>query len=523
MSLARARRIAGPLTALALLSLRADAEPLPAATPAPAPAATTPPAPPAPPAPPITADLREPPIYGYKDGRFFLRDRRDYVRLHPHAQVALDAHGFFGKGVDTLPAEVAGVDLATRFFVRRARFGLGGELLARIVFDVGFDVAASPALDGAVAGGASRTVALDDAWVDLNVGRGVQLMGGVFQTPFSMENRTALGDLPKMERNIAIRGFAVPGGKALGVDLGGAAQHDMLHWDVGVFGAENVAPGQFQRHFDAIGRFYARPLADRPKSPLRALQLGMSARAGTRHPRDVRDDMPAINSAQGFPLLRPTHLDRLGRTIHVIPSGGQYAIGLELRIPSGGWDFRSEAYYVSRGTRESIEGHQATHTERLGLLRGVGWYAELSIWPLHALLGSSLPELGTFPRAEHLEVARAIPHPERYGIQIALLAAGIHGRYDAAARGGDMRSSSAPASSALAGAEVTGLQIYQMGLALNYWHSRHVRLSIDGNAYYVPGSGGSENLAVVPGNLGGAADPNAHLFGELGGRAMLRF
>ena len=470
------------------------------------------------PSPPVTADLGEPPLYGYKDGLFFLRDRRDTLRLYPHAHVALDAHGSFGKGVDTLPEPVAGVDLGTRFFVRRARFGLGGEVFARIAFDVGVDLAAIPSVDGAVAGGPSRKVALDDAWVDLNVGRGIQIMGGVFQAPFSLENRTATADLAMMERNVAIRGFAIPGGKALGFSLGGASPHDQLHWDVGIFGAESVNPGQFQRHFDAIGRFYARPFAARRTSPVRAMQIGLSARAGSRVPRDVLDDAPAINTGQGFSLFRPTHRDRLGRTVHILHSGEQYAAGLELRIPSGGWDFRSEAYYVSRGTREALDGHQATNTERLGLLRGVGWYAEISLWPLHALLGSRLPDLGTFPHATHLEVARATPHAERYGLQIALLAAGVNGSYDGAARGGDTRSSSSAA-----GVAGRAIQIYQAGLALNYWHSRHFRFSLNGTAYYTPGSGGAGNLAEVPGNLGDMKDSSAHLLWELGGRTTLRF
>jgi hypothetical protein len=470
------------------------------------------------PAPPLTADLNDPPLYGYKDGLFFVRDRRDYLRLHPHAHLALDLHGFLGHGVDTLRESTAGVDLATRFLVRRARLGLSGEVFERIVFDVGVDLAARPAIDGAVVGGPSRKIALDDAWVDLNVGRGVQIIGGVFQAPFSMENRTAVGDLAMMERNLAIRGFVIPGGKAMGVALGGATQHELMHWDFGFFGAESVSPGEFQRHFDAIGRFYARPLADKRRSVLRDLQLGFSLRAGSRLPRDVTDDAPAINTGQGFSLFRPTHLDRLGRTIHVIPSGDQYAGGVELRIPSGGWDFRSEAYYVSRGTRESLDGHQDSNTERLGLIRGVGWYAELSIWPLHALLGSTLPDLGTFPHAEHLEVARAIPQPERYGLQIALLTAGVNASYDAAARGGDTRTSSGTP-----GVEARAIQVYQAGLALNYWHSRHFRLSANGDVYYAPRSGSANNLAVVPGNLGDAADSSAHLLWELGGRTTLRF
>ncbi|MFO0760737.1 MAG: porin [Byssovorax sp.] len=481
--------------------------------------ATEPPAPaPQTTAPPVAASPSAAPFYGYEDGIFFLRDRRGDLRLYPRALVALDAHGFFGKGADTLSASEAGVDLATSFFVRKARFGLGGELFHRIAFDAGVDVAARPAIDGAATGQPEHVVALDDAWAELDIGRGVRIMGGVFQAPFSLENRSSIGDLGLMERNVAIRGFAIPGGKALGVSAGGSLPHEILCWDVGVFGAESVIPGQFQRHFDGIGRAYMRPLGGRRTSGLRGLQIGVSARAGNRLPRDVSDDMPSINTAQGFPLLRPTHLDRRGRTIHVIPSGMQAAGGLELRIPAGGWDFRAEAYYVSRGTREAIDGHQADTTERLGMLRGVGWYAALSIWPLHARRGGSLPELGAYPHVKRGEPARAGEPLPRSRLEVTFLTGGINARYDASIRGGDPRSASAaPAPVA------TGIQIYQGGLALGYWHTRHVRFSLNGNLYYVPGSGTPDNLAVVPGNLGQAADPSAHLLGELGARTMVQF
>jgi hypothetical protein len=465
-------------------------------------------------APPITADLSPLPLYGFKDDLVYLRDPRDVVRLHPHAELDLDAHGFYGSKVDSLGASEAGVDLAPRFFVRRARFGLAGELFERIAFDASLDLVANPAIDGARADGTSTRVALADAWAKVDGGRALSLMLGVFQAPFSFENRTATSDLAMMERNVAIRGFAIPGGKALGAAIGGAAQDGTLHWNLGAFGAESVTPGQFEKHFDGIGRVYIRPLAAHTTSTFRGLQIGVSARSGTRYPRDTTDDAPAITSGQGFALWRPTHADALGRVLHVIPSATQAAAGIEFRLPIKAFALRSEAYWVSRGTREAIDGYQSTNTERLGVLQGVGWYAEVSVWALQAggLIDGGAPDLAEYPTAEHLELARVTPPPQRHGLEIALLGAGVNAHYDAASRGGAADASS-PA---------TGLQIYQMGLAINYWHSSHFRLSMNGNAYIVPGAGGRDNLAMVPGNLGNR-DPGAHALWELGGRTTLMF
>ncbi len=415
---------------------------------------------------------------------------RDYVRLYPHGELDLDAHGFFGSRVGSLPAETAGVDMAPKFFVRRARLELGGELFERIAFNVGLDLAANPAIDGARVDGTQTRVALADAWASVDGGRGVHLMMGAFQAPFSLENRSATSDLPMMERNIAIRGFAMPGGRVLGAAHGGSTQHEILHWDTGAFGAESITPGEFERDFDGIGRFVVKPLAA-SASALRDLQIGVSARAGVRNPRDRVDDVPSINSSQGFALWRPTHLDGAGRTLHVIPSGLQWSAGLELRIPIRAFVIRSEAYWVSRATREAIDGTQATNSERFGRIRGVGWYTEISAWILQlaGLVDGGAPTLGSYPRASHLELARLTPPSERHGFEIAALAAGINATYDGASRGGDPDPSTPAA----------GIRIYQFGAAVNYWHSNHFRVSINGNGYYAPGSSSADNLAVMPG------------------------
>lgn len=466
--------------------------------------------------PPQTADLGDLPLIGVKDGLFYVRDPHDIVRLYPRAEIAAEARGFLGKNVNTLTSDQAGVDLQTKFFMRHARLELDGEVFQRFEFGAGIDLVANPKVDGAQARPAKeQVIALSDAWLNIDAGRIIQIMLGVFQAPFSEENRTRTADLAMMERNIAIRGFAVPAPQILGVAWTASSFHDQFHWDLAMSGAESFDPGHFQRHFDGMMRFYWKPFALDQTSILSGFKIGIGGRAGARYPRDESDDAPAINTGQGFTLVSPTRTDGFGRTIHILPSGMQYAFGGELALPLGYLLLRSEAYGVFRGTREAVEGYQATNTERLGELSGLGWYVEAAVWPLQAshLVKAKLPDQGSYPHPAHLELARVLTPPEKYGLQVAFLGGGIHAKYDGAERAGD------PDPSVTA----KRISIVQLGGAVNYWHTNHFRVSANGNLYLVPHAGTDENLAVVPGNLGPSGEPGQHTLWELGTRATLMF
>lgn len=466
-------------------------------------------------APPTTADLDPLPPAGIKDGLVYLREQNDVFRLYPHALLDLDAHAFFGSGVDSLTAQQAGVDLQTRFFLRHARLDLAGEIIQRVFFDAGAELVSNPATDGASAHGLDTKVVMSDAWAKLDAGRGLNFTLGVFQAPFSLENRTAASQLAMMERNIASRGFITPNGKVLGASMGGANQHDVVRWDVGAFGADTTNTVDYETHFDAIGRVTFRPFANSNGSAARDFQFGASARAGTRHPRDVTGDAPAITTGQGFAMWSPTRLDAAGHVVHVIPSSLQWAAGGEVRWPFCGFELKGEAYWVSRNTRESLDGQQASITERLGQMSGVGWYAELDWWMLQSFgLVAPVPPPTPTPHADHLELARTTFAPARRGLEFSVLAAGINATYDGASRGGPVDPSVGS----------TTIAVYQIGGAVNYWHSSHLRFSINANAYLAPGSGTSDNAAIVPGNLGTPAhDPDEHKVVEVGARTSVMF
>jgi hypothetical protein len=467
-------------------------------------------------APPIVTDLQPLPLVGDKDGILYLRDPLDVIRLYPQAQVDLDGHGSIGAHVNTVPTSEAGVDLAPRYFVRRARVGLAGEAFLRTSFDVELDLAANPAVDGSRVDGNRTVVALANAWGQLEAGRGLRLTGGVFPAPFSLENRTATSDLAMMERNIAIRGFVVPGGPVLGAAVSGSNRRERVAWNAGIFTSESQSPGVFVPYFDGIGRLTGRPWVSDDAGTER-FEIGGSFRVGSRSPRNADDDAPAINTGQGFAMWRPTHVDAFGRTLHVIPSSSQWAVGGEASLVLKSLALRGEIYYVSRNTHEALDGLQAVDVERDGNLHGVGWYIEASCWPLKLadVAESAQPELGEYPQPTHLELAKLDPKPDLEGLQVAVLLAGVHADYDAASRGGVPDPADPP----------SPIDIVQVGWAVNFWRTRNFRLSLSVSDYMAPHAGDSRNSAVVPGTLPSSAPPDLSkpFLWEMGARTTFLF
>jgi hypothetical protein len=462
--------------------------------------------------PPILTDVADPPIFGDHGGLIFLRDRRDLIRLYPHAELALDAHGFTGPGTSSVPAEVAGVDLGPRFFVRHSRFALSGEIFKRIAFTASMDLVANPALDGARADGTKSHVALVDAWGSIDAGRGLGLRLGVFRAPFTLENMTATSDLPLMERNMATR-FLVPAASVLGASLNIITNQRTFRWDVGVFGAEVLSPGDFERTFDIIGRFTWRPIH---RGVGKDFELGVSGRWGTRNPRDNWSDVGAIASAQGYALWRPTRTSSDGTNLHTVNAGTTWGTGINLRWPMSAFILRSELAYVSRATREGGYSDGAFVAQRAGKLYGFGWYAELSFWPLQHIgaIDGELPAFGNYPKSEHLEVATTAQIPDRYGLEIAAMIAGVNAWYDSASSSGEATAD-----------QGTRIRVTQFSVAFNYWQTRRFKLSLDFSTYHAPESGTTGNLALVPGNLpgGNGPDASAHVFCELAARTMIKF
>jgi len=462
----------------------------------------------------VTADLSEPPIFGEKDGLFYLRDPRDNVRLYPHAEVNLDGHGFFNHTTRPTPNQVL-VDLGPHFLVRHAIFSLSGELFKTFAFATGLDLVANPAVDGARADGRDTRVALTDAWGRVDAGPGIYLRAGVFAAPYSLENTTVVHDLGLLERTTATR-FVVPGNRLLGATLGITTLYDEFRFEGGAFGMETLTPGEFERIFDLAGRVTYRPAAGPGVSEDRLVSLGLSGRAGSRNRRDNASDLPALTTSQGLALWKPFWLAPDGTVVHALGTAGQYALGGEVRLPTRGFAVTAEFNYLSRNTMEVPETSPQT-TLRKGNMQGTTSYVEFSWWPLQSLgLIDGHPTVrGTAPKKEHLEVARVTVPSERYGIELSLLASHVLMHYDAADRGGTPDPSAPPGH----------IKTYQFSFGAAYWQTERFKLAMNANVYVVPQGRVNTNGADVPGNVGppGDHDRTSAWVGELAARFAAKF
>ncbi|WP_437778480.1 porin [Sorangium sp. So ce1097] len=531
---------------------------LPAAAPpaaseqAPPPPAQVPPPPPAgaaaataapPPPPPVFAPTSEAaavteqkPLAGWHGG-FFLRDADDTFRLYPKARMHLDFYSSFGRGVSDVEAKDGGNALQPRFFVRRARLEFDGEFLKRWSFklDVDFagqplgnangkvETAAAPAGDPptaetarfAAVQSASASASLADVWINYSVVPALNFMFGQFNSPFAMETQTSSNATTFMERSIAIRSFAHPEGKSIGVMAWGDVADKMLGYGVGVVAGDGQNRPGVDAAPDFIGRVFVRPFAGDKEGLLAKAQIGVSAQHGERDQGYVGYDYAPIRTGQGYTLWSGGYRDSLGRQIHVIPSGAQNAIGGELRLPIKRVELRAEAYYLANNTREAVEGYQLTNTERLGRVKGLGWYVQLSAWPVGDAFVTGDP--GYSPRPAKVDLTKE-PEKPRSGLEVAALLSGINATYDGATRMGSEHDENTPGAE---GGPGTDLDVLQIGVAANYWHTKNVRLTVNYNAYLTPGSGSDENLLRVPGNTLRRAD--AHALHELGARIGLSF
>jgi Phosphate-selective porin O and P len=522
----------------------------PAAAPPPVaapPAADAPPPPPPPgaapstpeppsPLPPAFPDERTEPVSampilaGWNNG-FFLRDADNYFTLFPTALIQTDFYSFFGPGVSAVPAPSGGAGLSTRLFVRRARIGLGGELMKRWSFlaevefggeDIGNtdgkgETSAAPA--GATPTAATARYAPVDSvasnaapaniWIGYRFAPWLNFLVGQYNVPFSMANRTQDAYISWIERPLPVRGFAVPSSKDIGGMVWGEVGDGVLNYEVGVFGGDGRNRPSVDSRVDAIGRVFVYPMAQGNQG--RYLQIGVSGRHGDRDPASVGYDYPAITTGQGFVLWKPSYTDSLGRTIHVVPSGAQNAIGGEARIRLGSFAFQGEGYYVSNNTREAVDGFQLTNTERLGRISGFGWYAQLSAWPFGAAFVQ--PEPG-ITRPRHLESDAERERPRR-GLELLAIVGGVNASYSGAARKDSIVDPKTPSSD---------ITVYQYGLGAQYWHTKHIRFALNYILYHAPDSGSAENQAVVPDNLQKDASGKpgtGHLLHEFGARLAL--
>ena len=428
------------------------------------------------------------PMAGWHNGLFFLRDRNDKFRLYVQARAQVDAYTYFGPGV-------AGSSLKDTLILRRIRPELGGEILGRFNWMLAGDFGTT-ALDNprgaselaASSAGVAPTAtsgkfapvqgpavkaAPTDVWVNFHANGLFNVMIGQYDAPFTMENRTSEKYGNFMERSLVARDLGVPANKEIGLMAWGELEGRYLAYQIGGFLGDGQNRPNVDNGLDAMGRVFLHPFAAL-QGQIKELQVGGSFRYGSRSRASVFYDYPGMTTQGNFQFWGPTYAGSKGLT-HVIPAGSQRGAGAELRLPIDRFDLQGEVVYVSNGTREAVDGFQATNSERFGDLGGYSYYLQLAVWAMGKRNINGVPGYEIPPS---LDFSRPDPEDPPHALQLLLKWEQLAARYTSASRAG------IPDKKNVDGA----IKVNALSAGANYWFTKHLRLSVNYVASMFPGA-----------------------------------
>jgi phosphate-selective porin len=321
--------------------------------------------------------------------------------------------------------------------------------------------------------GTEFRAALINGYANYRVAPMLNVQAGQFRIPFGLENRTSINFMPFHDRALAVRMASGTTGRELGAMVWGDTPENLVSWAIGAFSGDGSDRPNVDGNFDFMGRTVTRPL--RRSKALRDVQLGFSARGGSRSPKKSAYDLNALTTQSGFAFFQPTYTDGAKQRVHILPSDLQRAVALELYVPYGKVELAAEYIYMQNDTREAAEGRQLAPggTARAGRLEGGGFYAWLGYW----LVGGReiIPTPGNMAptRVDFKKAPKATP---THGLQVIARYEQVRLRYRAALRGG-VEDASTPSGS---------IGVDAVGLAMNAWLTKHVRLSLNYNLYTFP-------------------------------------
>jgi phosphate-selective porin len=471
---------------------------------------TAPAAVPAAPVPPVVPPalvpvVREPlppppPLAGYANGSFFLRDPHDWFVLFPKGRLQIDSYNFLNRG-----SAPAGVDSNSSkdprprdtIFVRRARVELQGTVMKHFDFHIAGEYASTPAT------GSTGTVA--DAYVIVDYLPFLKLQGGQFDAPFTLENRTSDKYFDFMERSLAVRAFGVPTNKEQGAMLFGWLPRKVAYYSIGVFDGDGQNFRNQDNHFAVIGRAFVAPFApfasgrqwmediwvggsfwwQRNRNPGGAVTPNVGGAA--------QNDLPAMATQGGFGFFSTSYAngsDTAGNSIrsHLVPGGDTVKWALEANIPLKRVGARFELVHQS----VDLTQYNDTNPTNASLTRstagtgakldGYGYYVEVYGW----LLGNSsfleTPGLEPAPRIKRFQVTTE----PKWGLMLAAkyehVGFNVAGLPSGAVDPGTQIAARDPAEGYY--------QIHAFELGLNGWATKHVRLTANYVLNYIDGDSG---------------------------------
>ncbi|MGH7440666.1 MAG: porin [Polyangiaceae bacterium] len=442
---------------------------------------------------------------GYHNGTFFLRDKSDIFRLYVMGRAHADWLDQLGAGVTSLPP---GNNLTDGFFLRRARIELAGEFYEKWQFWVGAETASATSIDDAAANQVTPTCTAaansfltcsnrsnvadaptvkaipTDVFVNYGPTPWTNLQAGQFYLPFSLENRISDNTTWFLERSLPIRNIGAPLQRDIGLMFWGESPDRSLYYAVGILNGDGPNRPNVDSRYDVSARAVYRPFAASTDTFSKWVQVGVSARQGSRDPAKVGYDLPSLTTQGGFAFWRPTYRDSLGRTIHILPSSSQWAVGADLFAPVGKLDIMGEFIYLNEGTREAVDGYQLSpFTERIGALTGVGWYAQVGYWILgdQDIIGP--PSYG---RPIHVDLTKPQKRPQD-GLQAMVKFEQLLLSYGGNSRGGALDSLTPNGS----------IDVDTFEVGVNYWATKHLRVGLNYSYYLFPSS--APTLATAPG------------------------
>ena len=458
--------------------------------------------PPYTPPPPAQPTAPEPPLGGFHNGTFFLRDHADNFRLYVQGRVHADLLGWIGPGVPSLGPDSA---LKTTFQLRRARAEIGGEFLQgewqwQLSGDFGPTSVDNPAAKNAApsctvdpvagtdtcSGTASAAVEAPrvsafatDAFINYAPSPWLNVQVGQYLLPFGMEARISDNTTPFLERGIVARLIAAPFTRDIGAMVWGEAPDRFVYYTLGLYNGDGPNRPNADSRFDFVGHVIVRPLETSTfhgvLAPLRHAQIGFSARYGSRDPREVGYDLPSLTTQGGYAFWKATYKDSLNRTLHIIPSSEHYSLGLDAYVPIDGFDLRGEFAYTNQNTREAIDGYQLSpFTERLGTMKGWAYGVQAAYWIFGSRDIIGYPSYG---KPLHVDLKTEQKPPSR-GLQALAKVEQLHLSYAGATRAGVLDPKTPNGD----------IDVLAFAFGLNYWATRHLRVGLNYSIYTFPDS-----------------------------------
>jgi phosphate-selective porin len=525
-------------------------EPAPGAAPPPPPIEPTGYSPiPAWPSPAPGDPLAAYPLASYHGGAFYIRSPDDFFRLYIMGRVHSDWIDQLGPGTSNVPP---GSNINNGFFLRRARLELAGEFYQTWQWQVGAEFSSSTSIDNAAATQTTPTCTPNpatgalpctdkenpvsnatvkpiptDVFVNFGPLPWTNLQVGQFYLPFTLENRISDNTTPFLERSIPVRNWGAPLQRDIGAMFWGESPDHLLYYAVAFLNGDGPNRVNVDTRYEVSGRVVLRPFATSTNSPTKWAQIGFSARQSSADPTRVGYDLPSLSTQDGYVFWKPTYTDSNGRLIHIMPSTGQWGLAGDIYLPIENFDVTGEFIYAVDNTREAVDGYQLSNfTQRLGSLKGYGWYAQAGYWIIgdHDIIG--YPSYG---RPIHVDLT-APQRKHTQGLQALVKFEQLRLDYDGNARGGTLDSKTPNGE----------INVDTVEFGISYWATKHLRFGFNYDLNIFPDSApvsptttggpqqGPQQRAVAPAQLlakgtDDSARDSGHTLNEFSVRVGVQF